>query len=242
MTNSHSQFPASQLRIPVRTIVSPPHGIPARGLYQPLSQHSTTDLPSTLQRPRSAAPSRNVSSASLSAMAKASRDRERDLWMPDYLEASAYGVAVAAFRTHLASNVPTAPAPYPLNGAVPPGGISMRREHSATIPASRNHSPHHPAPLLSHRGLAFEVAERSASSPNEPPQLPSRFNDRDRCAALELLNDGMDAKFAGPSKGADSDAATVRADHPIPPSTGIYYYETTIISRGSQGFFLSSLF
>ena len=46
----------------------------------------------------------------------------------------------------------------------------------------------------------------------------------------------MDAKFGGPAKGTDSDAASVRADHPIPSSCGIYYYEVTILSRGSQGY------
>jgi hypothetical protein len=46
----------------------------------------------------------------------------------------------------------------------------------------------------------------------------------------------MDAKFAGPAKGTDSDAASVRADHPIPSSCGIYYYEVSIVSRGAQGY------
>jgi hypothetical protein len=92
---------------------------------------------------------------------------------------------------------------------------------------------------MSHRGVAFDVAEKSSlSTTKEPPFLPSRFNERDRCPVLELVNDGMDAKFAGPAKGTDSDAASVRAEHPIPSSCGIYYYEVTIVSRGSQGYIL----
>jgi hypothetical protein len=116
---------------------------------------------------------------------------------------------------------------------------SMRREpsHPQTVPSSRNPSPHN-THILAHRGVAFDVAEKSSSLPaqTEPPLLPSRFNERDRCPVLELVNDGMDAKFAGPAKGTDSDAASVRADHPIPSSCGIYYYEVSILSRGSQGY------
>jgi hypothetical protein len=117
----------------------------------------------------------------------------------------------------------------------------MRREASISqsVPSSRNPSPHSHAHLIAqHRGVVIDATERSLplpASPDEPPLLPSRFNERDRCPVLELLNDGMDAKFAGPAKGTDSDAASVRADHPIPSACGIYYYEITILSRGSQG-------
>jgi len=31
-------------------------------------------------------------------------------------------------------------------------------------------------------------------------------------------------------------AASVRADAPIPPQTGVYYYEVEIISRGQKGY------
>ena len=241
MTNSHSQFPSSQIRRTAQLqSMSAAHPYLNQRMYQPLAQPSTTDLPSTIQRPRSAVPSRNASSTSLSAMARGitgtAKDRERDYWLPEYLEGTAYGVWVSHWKNQNAN--------APSNGATANGSsimtsTSMRREpsHPQTVPSSRNPSPHN-THILAHRGVAFDVAEKSSSLPaqTEPPLLPSRFNERDRCPVLELVNDGMDAKFAGPAKGTDSDAASVRADHPIPSSCGIYYYEVSILSRGSQGY------
>jgi Ran-binding protein 9/10 len=40
--------------------------------------------------------------------------------------------------------------------------------------------------------------------------------------------------FSGPGK-SHKDAASVRADHPIPPLTGIYYFEVKILSKGRDG-------
>jgi Ran-binding protein 9/10 len=246
MTNSHSQFPSSQIRRTAQMqSMSAAHPYPNPRLYQPLAQPSTTDLPSTIQRPRSAAPSRNASSTSLSTMSKGMislpKDREREYWLPEYLEPTAYGVWVSHWR-HQGFTSQSTTGPTTTNGSTSLASTSMRREASAsqTVPSSRNPSPHnHPHLVAQHRAVAFDVAERSISlptSPNEPPLLPSRFNERDRCLVLEILNDGMDAKFGGPAKGTDSDAASVRADHPIPAACGIYYYEVTILSRGNQGF------
>lgn len=32
------------------------------------------------------------------------------------------------------------------------------------------------------------------------------------------------------------DAAAVRADHPIPPQAGVYYFEVQVISNGQKGY------
>ena len=253
MTNSQSGFPSSQIR---RTPQTQPASASAshppfmshlnpRYYYQPLSQPSTTDLPSTIQRPRSAAPSRNVSTTSLSTLAGANgRDRDREYWLPEYLQDTAYGVWVSQWKEQAPPNPSSSTI---TNGSTTSNGysasigsVSMRREASSsqTVPSSRNPSPHHHPTLLSHRGVAFDVTEKSSSSGSsfEPPLLPSRFNERDRCPILEILNGGMEAKFAGPAKGTDSDAASVRADQPIPSSCGIYYYEVSILARGNQGY------
>lgn len=34
----------------------------------------------------------------------------------------------------------------------------------------------------------------------------------------------------------DKHAASVRADTPVPPDCGLYYYEVTVINRGRDGF------
>jgi hypothetical protein len=239
MTNSHAPF-SIRRNVPTGSVAAQRH-LSQRIYQQPLFQTTTSDSSSTIQRPRSAAPSRNASSTSLSTLAKAihstQKERENHHLLPDYLEGTSYGVWTSNWREQLTNNPVNNTN---TNGNTPVGSISMRREVSAsyTVPSSRNPSPHHHSRLASHTNPIFEVPEKStnpSTEVNEPPPLPSKFNERDRCPVLELLNDGMDAKFAGPSKGGDTDAASVRADHPIPPSCGIYYFEVHILSRGSQG-------
>jgi hypothetical protein len=41
--------------------------------------------------------------------------------------------------------------------------------------------------------------------------------------------------YQGPGK-TDSDACSVRSNKEISPSCGIYYYETTIVSKGKDGY------
>jgi len=65
--------------------------------------------------------------------------------------------------------------------------------------------------------------------------LPSKFNEHERAITIEVVSDGMEAKFGTPRFRNDSDAGSVRADHPIPKACGIYYFEVTIISAGAEG-------
>ena len=64
--------------------------------------------------------------------------------------------------------------------------------------------------------------------------LPSRWSEDDRMAGLEILGDGNEIRFNGVSKG-EHEAASVRADHPMPKEVGMYYYEVTVLSRGKEG-------
>lgn len=41
---------------------------------------------------------------------------------------------------------------------------------------------------------------------------------------------------AGPPKVSDTDAAAVRADKPMPPQCGLFYYEVAILSKGKEGY------
>eukprot|EP00842_Homolaphlyctis_polyrhiza_P006912 jgi/Hompol1/80/HPOL_004124-RA len=72
--------------------------------------------------------------------------------------------------------------------------------------------------------------------------LPSMWNPKDKSNMLGLSNGSLriadtrrDGLCAGPGK-TDADAAAVRANNPIPPQTGIYYYEVTVISKGRDGY------
>lgn len=44
------------------------------------------------------------------------------------------------------------------------------------------------------------------------------------------------AEDPGPGRHGENDAAAVKADHPIPPQAGVYYFEVTIVSKGQLGF------
>jgi hypothetical protein len=59
--------------------------------------------------------------------------------------------------------------------------------------------------------------------------LPSRWNKDDKEAALEILGDGYEVRHTGRAS-ADHEASAVRADHYMPPSCGVYYFEITILS------------
>lgn len=52
------------------------------------------------------------------------------------------------------------------------------------------------------------------------PELPSSWNEDDKCNLLSLV---------------EQDAASVRANNPIPTRCGLYYYEIEILSKGYEG-------
>ncbi|KAI9695146.1 MAG: hypothetical protein M1820_008852 [Bogoriella megaspora] len=87
----------------------------------------------------------------------------------------------------------------------------------------------------SHKGLAHDIVERAPPfqlDENMPP-LPSRWSDTDKDSGLEVTNDGLSVRFTGPSKTSD-EAASIRAEHHMPPECGIYYYEVAISSRAKE--------
>lgn len=88
----------------------------------------------------------------------------------------------------------------------------------------------------SYRGLTHEVVERSPVFVDESvAPWPTRWNETDKFAQLDLEDDGRQAKFSGTQKTHD-EAAAVRADFPMPRQCGIYYYEVTVMSKGKDGY------
>lgn len=87
----------------------------------------------------------------------------------------------------------------------------------------------------SYRGLTHEVIERAPVFVDEPvAPWPTRWNDSDKFAQLEIEHGGAQARFSGSQKTHD-EAASVRADCPMPRQCGIYYFEVTVVSKGKDG-------
>lgn len=91
----------------------------------------------------------------------------------------------------------------------------------------------------SYRGLTHEIVERAPVFVDEPAPWPTRWNEGDKFAQLDIEDNGRQAKFSGTQKTHD-EAAAVRADFPMPRQCGIYYYEATVISKGKDGQVLHS--
>lgn len=82
--------------------------------------------------------------------------------------------------------------------------------------------------------------------------LPTRWSEQDRSSSLNLSQDGRELLFpgtiriafivgvvvnsppSGPGSSTEDRAAAARADHPIPPACGIYYYEVEIVNGGQK--------
>jgi hypothetical protein len=67
------------------------------------------------------------------------------------------------------------------------------------------------------------------------PPLPTTWSLKDKCSLLEVSSNGIRVSYKGQGKN-DSDAGTVRANHPISPSCGIFYFEVYIVSKGRDGY------
>lgn len=89
--------------------------------------------------------------------------------------------------------------------------------------------------------MTYEIIEKELStSADQLMPLPSQWSSSDRYAGLELSNDGLDVRYSGPVHKHDHEAAALRADHPMPPQCGIYYFEIKIESKPKEGYVVPS--
>jgi hypothetical protein len=85
--------------------------------------------------------------------------------------------------------------------------------------------------------MTYDIIEREPPSDDDNVMpLPSRWSNSDKYSALELTNGGLELRYPGPANKHDHEAAAVRADHPMPPQCGIYYFEVTILSKPKEGY------
>lgn len=126
----------------------------------------------------------------------------------------------------------------------------LEEVHRARIAAQREHRSNHSSnagslsassssvnlhKMGSYRGMTHDIIERAPPFVEEPvAPWPTRWNDTDKYVQLELEEGGRQAKFSGAQKTHD-EAASVRADYPMPRQCGIYYYEVTVVSKGKDG-------
>ncbi|KXG51878.1 SPla/RYanodine receptor SPRY [Penicillium griseofulvum] len=95
---------------------------------------------------------------------------------------------------------------------------------------------HLPRIAPSHRGMTYEIIEKEPPAPADPLMpLPSQWSSQDKFSGLELSNDNFDVRYTGPMHKHDHEAAALRADHPMPPQCGIYYFEVRIESKPKEG-------
>ncbi|CAJ0754870.1 5518_t:CDS:10 [Entrophospora sp. SA101] len=65
--------------------------------------------------------------------------------------------------------------------------------------------------------------------------LPTAWNVEDKCNHLNVEENKLKVNYTGSGK-SDSDAAAIRANHPIPPQCGLFYFEVEIINKGKDGY------
>ena len=95
----------------------------------------------------------------------------------------------------------------------------------------------------SHRGMTYDVIEKAPLVEDEGLHpLPSKWNSLDKYGGIEVIQEGQEVKFTGVKSASDRDyeACSIRADHPMPPQCGIYYFEVIIISRKREEYVKSS--
>jgi len=148
--------------------------------------------------------------------------------VPSYLKGSKYAERLDnALRAKLAEHCETISARSSHPGSLSTGASNSNLPKPATVVAA--------TAAASHRGLTHEVVERTPTlSQDLICPWPTRWNDTDKFAQLEIEEGGRLAKFAGSQRTHD-EAAAVRTDFAMPRECGIYYYEVTIISKGKDG-------
>lgn len=87
----------------------------------------------------------------------------------------------------------------------------------------------------SHRGMTYDIIESNPPQEDEDLMpLPTGWSEQDKYPGLDVMNDGQDLKYSGSASKADIEAASVRADYPMSPACGIYYFEVEIKQKSKD--------
>lgn len=139
-------------------------------------------------------------------------------FIPSYLSDTAYATKLRdAHQARLKSRRPTTPRdgqPTAVLPSDPPTNGTVRSK-----------------PLPQAESDPFDIIERTATrdSSRAVPPLPSQWSKTDKfTSGIDVMNEGLEVRYSSNRHGTEYEAASVRADHAIPPECGIYYFEVTI--------------
>lgn len=103
------------------------------------------------------------------------------------------------------------------------------------LPTGPSSTPSMTSKPTSHLGMTYDLIERTPFLEDDDSiaPLPTRWNKDDKHGGLEVMGDGQEVKYTAPRPTGERDfeACAIRADHPMPPQAGIYYFEVSILSR-----------
>ncbi|KAI0638786.1 SPRY-domain-containing protein [Trametes polyzona] len=128
-----------------------------------------------------------------------------------------YTVTPQDVRSSASPAPPSIPYPY------------FRRDLSPLGDSDDESTEHSPPPQPPALGAVTVL------STNTVLMLPTRWSEQDRTPALSISLDGRELTFTGPSCIGDRESSAARANHPIPPACGIYYYEVEIVHKCQKG-------
>ena len=116
---------------------------------------------------------------------------------------------------------------------------SQKESSSSSNPPSLSSSSSHvnlPRMAPSHRGMTYDIIENpTTKDENVVRPLPSAWNEADKYALLDIHGDGLELRYQGQTLKNGQEAATARANHPIPPQCGLYYFEITVLGKPKDG-------
>ncbi|TQN75296.1 Ran-binding protein 10 [Colletotrichum shisoi] len=110
---------------------------------------------------------------------------------------------------------------------------ATQAQSGGSLPTSASSVSLHGKPSA-HRGVNYDVIEKPPAFEEDEAfaPLPTRWNSLDKYGALDILSDGLEVRYIGPrgQTERDHEAFCIRADNPMPPQCGIYYFEVNVLS------------
>ncbi|KAI5477184.1 Ran-binding protein [Pseudohyphozyma bogoriensis] len=142
---------------------------------------------------------------------------------------------VIARRRTLSLALPAASGPYSKPFA-PPAYLAHSSYYRSFFTTPPEDTDLFGEPKENRVKLSEGLASVDDAAPSPVILLPTCWDNEDRCALIDVSTDALGCSFGGSAKYGDRDAAAVRANRPIPPQTGIYYFEVHIVNAGAKGF------